>query len=130
MENGEINLGKIAQEIQKLDTNNTNIDDIKEGVMIGENDTYSSNEHEDGRSTSAQMIVRTVELSQGSLSSGHNININNINITQNVTNNNNVTSNPNDDGIGNSPNNTSDHDTSQSQFEMITTTDFLGTATM
>ena len=118
-------MGKIAQEIQKLEMDNTRSNDnIKQATMEGENQVYSSGTDQDARSTSTQMVVRTVELSQGSISSGHNIN---INIPQNVTNNNNVTSNPND-GTENSPNNTSDHDTSQSQFEMITTTDFLGTA--
>ena len=95
IENGKINLGKIAQEIQRLENNTSQSQlqiNLNGGEIMGERGTYSS---EEAPSTSAaQMIVKTVELSGSSSKNG------------------------------NSPNNTSDHDTSHDNFEMITTTDF------
>ena len=112
MNDGKLNLGKIAQEIQKLENNNTSElqsqMNVNDGDIVGEIGTYSS---EEARSISGQMVVKTVELSGSS-----SVNINVQNETQI------------DKQNGNSPNNTSDHDTSHSNFEMITTTDFLGTA--
>ena len=138
---GQIDLNQLAKQIQILQQQRqplitTNINNNSNNIIndddhkYNENDTSLSEEdeedeeeeeeqQEEGKSnTSGQMIVRTVDLS-GSSSGNININIQNEmhittqNSNDNYNNNNNVDIN------------NTNSDTSHSNFEMITTTDFL-----